>query len=76
MVEAFSEGEIKYIWEVQGRRELGGRGDSEVGRVRWGESDEGKQGRENRNLRWVEGTSLRHARDLKWEEETPEWKWG
>ena len=71
MVKSFSEGETKYISDVDGRRELGRRGDGEESGagVRQGE-----QGREGEAAVWRK-QSLGHVRDLGWVE-VPGGIWG
>lgn len=62
MVESFSEGETKQILDINGRRELVGKGDGKGRGLVGGDHTCGEQGREE--IRNGSGQSLEHARDL------------
>ena len=63
MVESFSEGETKQILDINGRRELVGKGDGKGRGLVGGDHTCGEQGRE-KETRNGSGQSLEHARDL------------
>ena len=63
MVESFSEGETKQILDINGRRELVGKGDGKGRGLVGGDHTCGEQGRE-KEIRNGSGQSLEHARDL------------